>query len=486
MALPEVKERWEWMRNYRVWEANRKVFLYPENWIEPELRDDKTPFFKELEAELLEREASDESGKVALANYLEKLDEVSDLEVVGATRQEVNANGISYILHVVGRTRSRTRSFFYRTFQGRQFFDGTWTPWVKIDLDIKGEVVLPCVFNGRLFLSWASIKIKQSSKPVEDNKNNEVTGYNVAETRAEHHADIQLMWSEYAAEQKKWLKTCVSKQAVVDLDAQSPFAIEANPEQLPPECYHLRLVENGNEAFTVAVIKTNLPAAAGALEPKVLGRFRIWSNGHDSVEGPPKDKLSLKSNWPVSTILKSNQAEETSLTIESEQPSDSFKFKGSTVLLSRTPEHYRVFATNFDYTDGQATNPFFFITNTKCFFGLNRGAVIQGGLAKEKTLRIKLQTFNHPHTRVLQSLLQDNGPSAIMCRPTEAMPASQNYYYNYTSSHSNYYYNYYGSMLLGYYIAGDGLARWNMERKFENRVPTDFDVLRAALSSTHH
>jgi hypothetical protein len=29
---------WEWGKNYRVWEANRKVFLYPENWIEPELR----------------------------------------------------------------------------------------------------------------------------------------------------------------------------------------------------------------------------------------------------------------------------------------------------------------------------------------------------------------------------------------------------------------------------------------------------------------
>jgi SpoVK/Ycf46/Vps4 family AAA+-type ATPase len=29
---------WEWPRRYRVWEANRKIFLYPENWIEPDLR----------------------------------------------------------------------------------------------------------------------------------------------------------------------------------------------------------------------------------------------------------------------------------------------------------------------------------------------------------------------------------------------------------------------------------------------------------------
>lgn len=44
------RERWEWMQKYRVWEANRKVFLYPENWIEPSLRDDKSPFFNEFEA----------------------------------------------------------------------------------------------------------------------------------------------------------------------------------------------------------------------------------------------------------------------------------------------------------------------------------------------------------------------------------------------------------------------------------------------------
>src|SRR5260370_40725763 len=42
---PTQAKRWTWMKRYRVWEANRKVFLYPENWLEPELLDDKSPFF---------------------------------------------------------------------------------------------------------------------------------------------------------------------------------------------------------------------------------------------------------------------------------------------------------------------------------------------------------------------------------------------------------------------------------------------------------
>src|SRR4029079_8143368 len=72
-------ERWEWMKNYRIWEANRKVFLYPENWIEPGLRDDKSPFFKELESQLLQNEISMETAEDTFRSYLEKLDEVSQL-----------------------------------------------------------------------------------------------------------------------------------------------------------------------------------------------------------------------------------------------------------------------------------------------------------------------------------------------------------------------------------------------------------------------
>ncbi|MBK7474889.1 MAG: hypothetical protein IPI11_02300 [Haliscomenobacter sp.] len=52
-------EQWKWMKNYRVWEANRKIFLYPENWLEPELRDDKSFLFTELENELQQNELTD-------------------------------------------------------------------------------------------------------------------------------------------------------------------------------------------------------------------------------------------------------------------------------------------------------------------------------------------------------------------------------------------------------------------------------------------
>src|SRR5690349_13993044 len=41
-----MKTSWDSRRNYRVWEANRKAFVYPENWIEPELRPSKNTQFQ--------------------------------------------------------------------------------------------------------------------------------------------------------------------------------------------------------------------------------------------------------------------------------------------------------------------------------------------------------------------------------------------------------------------------------------------------------
>ena len=65
------RDQWEWMKNYRVWEAARKVFLYPENWLEPELRLDKSPLFEQLENTLLQGELDDEAAEKAYTEYLE-------------------------------------------------------------------------------------------------------------------------------------------------------------------------------------------------------------------------------------------------------------------------------------------------------------------------------------------------------------------------------------------------------------------------------
>ena len=181
--------RWEWMQRYRVWEANRKVFLYPENWIYPELRDDKTPFFQDLETELLQSEVTEKTAESAFLHYLEKLRDVARLEVMGIYHeQEETPDGIPAvdILHVFARTYSTPHAYYYR----KRINSSYWTPWEAFDLDIQGNYLIPVIWNRRLYLCWPIFTEKQEEENVVmPNANEELPP-------GARYLEIQLAWSE--------------------------------------------------------------------------------------------------------------------------------------------------------------------------------------------------------------------------------------------------------------------------------------------------
>src|SRR5262249_5345191 len=108
--------QWQWMKQYRVWEANRKIFLFPENWLEPEFRDDKTHLFKELEGKLLQGDVSNDLVEDGFFNYLTKLDELARLDIVGMYCDENALDPASNTLHVLGRTYLEPFKYFYRRY----------------------------------------------------------------------------------------------------------------------------------------------------------------------------------------------------------------------------------------------------------------------------------------------------------------------------------------------------------------------------------
>jgi hypothetical protein len=167
------RNHWDWMQKYRVWEANRKIFLYPENWIKSELRDDKSPFFKELESELLQKDINKQTVEDALKSYLFKVDEVANLRVVGLFMDEPGKK-----LHVFARTRNAPYFFYYRYFE---VSERNWYPWEKMEIDIpsydvrdkttsevlgNGAYLVPVVWNKRLLVFFPQFVSKTSSDPA--------------------------------------------------------------------------------------------------------------------------------------------------------------------------------------------------------------------------------------------------------------------------------------------------------------------------------
>lgn len=209
--------QWEWMKRYRVWEANRKVFLWPENWLEPELRDDQSPFFKETMSELLQSDITDDSAAAAFLNYLSKLEEVAKLEPCGIHYVPSDPGAANEVAHVVARTAGAHRKYYYRRLQY-----GTWTPWEQIKLDIEDTPVIPVVWNDRLLLFWLRIlqqtPVDTNALPAPSSDSTPLTQVTIGGVQSAAQSGVKsqsqvtvqgvLCWSEYY--NGKWQPTKTS------------------------------------------------------------------------------------------------------------------------------------------------------------------------------------------------------------------------------------------------------------------------------------
>ncbi|MBB5874376.1 hypothetical protein F4553_007810 [Allocatelliglobosispora scoriae] len=165
---------WEWRQNYRVWEANRKVFLWPENYLEPDLRDDKTPLFEELESGLLQRPIDEQSVVDAYSGYLAGLEELAGLQLAGSYHDK-NALTKTDVLHLFGVSQTDPPVFYHRMVDNAHYGAvkggrGTlWHPWRKLDLQIGARKVAPLVAAGRLHVFWTEYATKAQNKVVDGN-----------------------------------------------------------------------------------------------------------------------------------------------------------------------------------------------------------------------------------------------------------------------------------------------------------------------------
>jgi len=208
--------RWDWMKRYRLWQANREVFLWPENWLFPELRDDQSPLFQQVMGSLLQGDITDDAAADAYLDYLSGLEEVAKLEPCGLYYQPGDAS-VSQASYVVARTKGAHRKHFFR-----EFTNGVWGPWAQMMIDPEDMPVTPVVWNGRLLCCWLkAVKQTQGSPPqfsptststgtgnntstpttlatlTVSDLNSSVTASTTAATSGSVTAQVVLCWAEY-------------------------------------------------------------------------------------------------------------------------------------------------------------------------------------------------------------------------------------------------------------------------------------------------
>ncbi len=224
---PNAWSQWSWMKSYVLWEANRKIFLYPENWLEPELRDDKSPFFVEFENEILQGEINGDNAEAAFLNYLHKVDEIANLEVTGLYHEmeDLDSGVPGYevnIVHVIGRTKAIPHIYYYRKYDMGSLI---WTAWEKIDIDITGDQLVPVIYNRKLYLFWLVFV----EKPMKVKKIPPAQASTQPQDSAEPMKQIEIQLSWTVKKTSGWAPKKISKEKLVHPWERPLFSYNLKP-----------------------------------------------------------------------------------------------------------------------------------------------------------------------------------------------------------------------------------------------------------------
>jgi hypothetical protein len=297
----DEKEEWEWRKNYRVWEANRKIFLYPENYIEPEIRDNKSPEFKELEDELLQQKLNTEVVENAYKKYIQQIMTLAELKIAGAYfDKEYNR------IYLFGKTNRQPVEYYYRHVEFLEKGGAIWSNWEKINVAIPTEDVSAIRYNGKLYIFWTTFQRKDIS---------DVTGG--TQVIRMHTYDVYVNYS-YLQVDKKWSPP---QRIELNYRKSSPFDPFLRLYQyrymvivdntLIPEAYEVR--ENVLKEFERTVYRKPYPVKTQ--DTNTLSLDYIWTDRKDALNPVYKNtraifdgftlKVKINMKLPLIGILES-------------------------------------------------------------------------------------------------------------------------------------------------------------------------------------
>lgn len=333
----KLKEYWKWMKNYRVWEANRKVFLYPENYIRPELRDTKTEQFKVLEDEIMQGELTNTLATKAYNSYLDSYGEVSRLTVTGAYLYNDNTSNDDKII-IFGRTKTDPRKYFYRY---ATFIDGVtenveWESWIDTELQIESEKVYPVYAFGKTFVFWPKVEIYDKEQ-VQSNDNVIVNQKDSQYTLNKTKKAIKVLriYYSYQTLNNTWVTPQKLDQEIMMKDlSKSPVSVELNIKATMDDMDHENIVINCSyDISSLDLINYNIFKSYGKIESRDSKTFVLTPELYTKIDNHNNIPFINKGKEVFESLFVENIQEEDTVAFDKEgQPWFVFDHKGGSFL----------------------------------------------------------------------------------------------------------------------------------------------------------
>ena len=251
---------WSWMKRYRVWQANREIFLYPENWMEPEMRTGMTDLFQTLESDLLQGDVTDNLANQAFLDYLTGLEVRARLDIVASYFDQNLTNAGFSTLHVLGRTYGHPHKYFYRTYSA-----GIWNAWETVTPNIDGDHIALALWKGRLNVFWVTFLTQTQAPSAPPAGGTAVTSLgfgdladSVVGVKSTKQVQVQLHWCD--SYQGKW-----SNRISSDVNKYGPISVD---DSFDPSMVRIRITKDGDESVGEGAVTVNLDFPQGlVLDP---------------------------------------------------------------------------------------------------------------------------------------------------------------------------------------------------------------------------
>ena len=285
-----LKKWWQWMKNYRVWEANRKVFIYPENFIRPELRDTKTPAFKTLEEDLLQNEVTEEAVQRVYKKYIDEYTEVSRLKIVGGYVYDDPDERDDKQLILFGCTIAEPPRFYYRTakFVGADTNSVQWEAWRPFNNMMDAKRVYPVYAFGRIFVFWAKLeeRLKDASKTVIVNKDSQYS------SEAEKVYEIKIYFSFYNLN-KEWASPQLLDTKILQENKILDFELFVENSERLENHEHENIIVNCAYSW-----KRVMPKETSDMLANMENMVKVWKSSGNSAFAPA---IIIWTNW-IATV----------------------------------------------------------------------------------------------------------------------------------------------------------------------------------------
>lgn len=151
----------EGLSQYDIWAGEVELDTYPENYIDPTLRQSQTAYFKDLITDLNQNTINSDTAQQAVMNYLNKFEQVANLTIVSGYLDSTDqTNGVYYFL---GKSTTSPVQYYWRSFDMSKNVDNVvstdaWSEWYPMNTAINEDAVqgIPRLtyFNNRLYLLW--------------------------------------------------------------------------------------------------------------------------------------------------------------------------------------------------------------------------------------------------------------------------------------------------------------------------------------------